>query len=110
MSEGCGAPVQSAQLPAGVDAGKEVVLTGRVVAGGNTPGSAEGEPVAGAFVRLLNRDGEFTAEVVSSPQGDFRFYAAPGDWTIRALHRSGNGTATVTATGPGIHPVNVSVA
>jgi Protein of unknown function (DUF1416) len=102
MSEGCGAPVQSAQLPAGVDAGKEVVLSGRVVAGD--------EPVAGAFVRLLNRDGEFTAEVVSSPQGDFRFYAAPGDWTIRALHRSGNGTATVTATGPGIHPVNVSVA
>lgn len=102
MSEGCGAPVQTAQLPAGVDAGKEVVLTGRVVTGD--------EPVAGAFVRLLNRDGEFTAEVVSSPQGDFRFFAAPGDWTIRALHRSGNGTATVTATGPGIHPVDVSVA
>jgi len=101
--------VQTAQLPAGVDAEKEVVLTGQVVAGGDTAGSA-GEPVAGAFVRLLNRDGEFTAEVVSSPQGDFRFYAAPGDWTIRALHRSGNGTATVTATGPGIHPVNVSIA
>jgi hypothetical protein len=101
MSDGCGAPVQTAQLPAGVNAEKEVVLSGRVVAGG--------EPVAGAFVRLLNGDGEFTAEVVSSPQGDFRFYAAPGDWTIRALHRSGNGTATVTATGPGIHAVEVSV-
>jgi hypothetical protein len=109
MSDGCGAPVQTAQLPAGVDAGKEVVLTGRVVAGSNA-GSAGGEPVAGAFVRLLNSEGEFTAEVVSSPQGDFRFYAAPGDWTIRALHRSGNGTSTVTATGPGIHPVDVSVA
>lgn len=102
MTDGCGAPAQTAQLPAGVDAEKEVVLSGRVVTGDG--------PVAGAFVRLLDRDGEFTAEVVSSPQGDFRFYAAPGDWTIRALHRSGTGTATITATGPGIHSVDVSVA
>ena len=101
MSDGCGAPVQTAQVPAGVDVGKEVVLSGRVL--------AAGEPVAGAFVRLLDGDGEFTAEVVSSPGGDFRFYAAPGEWTVRALHRGGNGTATVTAAGPGVHPVEVSV-
>jgi len=93
--------VQTAQLPANVDTGREVVLAGRVTTGG--------APVRGAFVRLLDGQGEFTAEVVSSPQGDFRFYAAPGDWTIRALHRSGNGTATVTASGPGLHEVDVTI-
>jgi len=98
---GCGAPAQSAQLPANVDVGREVVLAGRVLAGR--------DPVGGAFVRLLDGDGEFTAEVVASPTGDFRFYAAPGDWTVRALHRSGNGTATISASGPGLHPIDVSV-
>jgi hypothetical protein len=97
----CGAPEQGADIPAGVDLGKEVVLGGRVTAGG--------EPVGGAFVRLLDAGGEFTAEVVSSSDGQFRFYAAPGKWTVRALHRSGNGEATVTAAGPGLHPVAVAV-
>ncbi|GDY32166.1 DUF1416 domain-containing protein [Gandjariella thermophila] len=99
---GCGAPQQTATLPANVDAGKEVVLTGKVL--------AAGEPVGGAFVRLLDATGEFTAEVVSSPEGDFRFFAAPGSWTVRALHRAGNGEATVTAEGPGLHELQVSVA
>ena len=48
----------------------------------------------GAFVRLLDSTGEFTAEVVTSAAGDFRFFAAPGSWTVRALSRSGNGQAT----------------
>ena len=52
------------------------------------------EPVGGAFVRLLDSTGEFTAEVVTSPAGDFRFYAAPGSWTVRALSRAGNGQAS----------------
>jgi hypothetical protein len=60
-------------------------------------------------VRLLDAGGEFTAEVVSSSDGQFRFYAAPGEWTVRALHRSGNGEAKVTASGPGVHPVAVAV-
>jgi hypothetical protein len=98
---GCGAPEQSSALPASVDPGKEVVLGGKVTAGG--------APVGGAFVRLLDASGEFTAEVVSSPEGDFRFFAAPGEWTVRALHRTGNGEATVTANGPGLHDVAVTV-
>ncbi|HEU5474126.1 MAG TPA: DUF1416 domain-containing protein [Actinophytocola sp.] len=97
----CGAPEQSAELPAGVDIEKEVVVSGRV--------TAAGAPVAGAFVRLLDAGGEFTAEVVSSPEGAFLFYAAPGDWTVRALHRSGNGEAKVSADGPGLHPVAITV-
>jgi hypothetical protein len=98
---GCGAPEQGSELPAGVNLGTETVLTGTV--------TASGTPVAGAYVRLLDAGGEFTAEVVSSADGRFRFYAAPGQWTVRALHRSGNGETTVTAPGPGLHPVALAV-
>jgi len=100
-NDGCGAPEQGVELPAGVDLGKEIVLGGKV--------TAEGSPVGGAFVRLLDSTGEFTAEVVSSSDGDFRFFAAPGEWTVRALHRTGNGETRVTADGPGLHPVAVAV-
>ncbi|MGH3436456.1 MAG: DUF1416 domain-containing protein [Sciscionella sp.] len=98
----CGAPEQASTLPANVDVDKEIVLAGKV--------TAAGEPVGGAFVRLLDAGGEFTAEVVSSTEGDFRFFAAPGAWTVRALHRSGNGQARVEAAGPGLHEVAVAVA
>jgi hypothetical protein len=36
-------------------------------------------------VRLLDSTGEFTAEVQTSATGAFRFFAAPGDWTLRTL-------------------------
>ncbi|GJF07796.1 DUF1416 domain-containing protein [Pseudonocardia sp. D17] len=98
----CGAPDQAVSLPVGTDLGKQTVLAGRVVAGG--------APVGGAFVRLLDGTGEFTAEVVSSASGDFRFFAAPGTWTVRALSRSGNGEAVLTAEGPGLHQTEVAVA
>ncbi|GAA4610789.1 DUF1416 domain-containing protein [Saccharopolyspora hordei] len=100
MSSGCGAPQQSATaVPEDTD---QVVVAGKVRAGDR--------PVGGAFVRLLDSSGEFTAEVVSSPEGDFRFYAAPGDWTVRALHREGNGQSSVTTSGPGVHAVDIAVA
>lgn len=99
----CGAPVQTQTLPAGVDAEKETVITGRVL-------GSDGQPVCGAFVRLLDSTDEFTAEVVASATGDFRFFAAPGDWKIRALSSSGNGTSTVSPSAPGIHEVDVTVA
>ena len=47
--------------------------------------AAIGAPVAGAYVRLLNDTDEFTAEVVASATGDFRFFAAPGTWTLVTL-------------------------
>lgn len=86
---GCAAPDQAAALPLSVDLEKETVITGIVQ-------SAGGDPVPGAYVRLLDRGGEFTAEVVTSPAGQFRFFAAPGTWTLRALSRFGNGDAEVT--------------
>jgi hypothetical protein len=99
----CSAPNQGQTLPASVDLEKETVITGRVVNG-------SGEAVGGSFVRLLDSSGEFTAEVVASATGDFRFFAAPGSWTLRALSSAGNGDAIVEPKGAGIHEVDVKIA
>jgi hypothetical protein len=87
---GCAAPDQSAPLPASVDLEKETVITGFVRAG-------SGELVAGAYVRLLDATGEFTAEVVSSASGAFRFFASPGTWTVRALAPGASGSEELQA-------------
>ncbi len=84
----CTPPVGGVPL-AGVDTAKETVIDGRVRAGG--------APVPGAYVRLLDGGGDFTAEVVTDEAGTFRFFARPGDWTVRALSPVGNGTRAVTA-------------
>ena len=99
----CSAPKQGQTLPAGVDLEKETVIAGRVVDG-------SGQSVGGAFVRLLDGSDEFTAEVVASATGDFRFFAAPGTWKVRALSTVGNGDVTVAPTGAGLHEVDVKVA
>jgi hypothetical protein len=98
--DGCGAPDQAADLPASVDIAKETVITGTVRAGE--------EPVGGAYVRLLDSTGEFTAEVVTSAAGQFRFFAAPGTWTLRALSREGTGDTTVAAA-RGVNEVAVPI-
>jgi len=89
----CGAPPQDETLdqtlPSSVDPATASIIQGRVV--------REGEPVAAAYVRLLDRTGEFTAEVVSSATGVFRFFASPGRWTVRALAPGANGTQDVEA-------------
>jgi len=61
----------------GIDVTKEAVVQGIVL--------RAGEPVGGAYVRLLDSGGEFTAEVPTSATGHFRFFAAPGSWTLRVL-------------------------
>ena len=72
----CGAPDQDT-LPALEVSAKEAVLHGIV--------TKAGSPLPGAYVRLLDGTGEFTAEVQTSATGYFRFYAATGDWTLRTL-------------------------
>lgn len=72
----CGATEGGLSL-AGVDVAKEAVVQGRV--------TANGQPVHPAYVRLLDRTGEFTAEVPTSATGQFRFFAGPGSWTLRTL-------------------------
>jgi len=99
---GCTPPDQAAPVPSHVDLAKETVITGIVTAG-------SGEPVEGAYVRLLDASGEFAAEVVTSPAGQFRFFAAPGTWTVRALSRQGNGDTSVTAD-RGVNEVALTVA
>ena len=72
----CGAKNGGVSLE-GVDVDKESVIQGIV--------TRDSEPVGGAYVRLLDRTGEFTAEVPTSATGHFRFFAAPGEWTVRTL-------------------------
>jgi hypothetical protein len=90
-------------LPANVDLAKETVITGRVLDG-------SGQTVGGATVRLLDASDEFTAGVVASAAGYFRFFAAPGSWKLRALSSAGNGDAVVTPLGAGLHEVDVKIA
>jgi len=84
----CGAPRQGSSL-AGVDLDTQTVIQGQVW--------HEGAPVAGAYVRLLDESDEFTAEVVTSPEGQFRFFAAPGTWKLRSLAPVGKGEAVLSA-------------
>lgn len=72
----CAATVGGLSLE-GVDVAKESVIQGIV--------NKDGQPVSGAYVRLLDSSGEFTAEVPTSATGQFRFFAAPGEWTLRTL-------------------------
>jgi hypothetical protein len=60
-----------------VDLARETIIQGTVV--------RDGAPVRRAYVRLLDTMGEFTAEVPTGESGDFRFFAAPGEWTVRVL-------------------------
>ncbi|GAA1981052.1 MULTISPECIES: DUF1416 domain-containing protein [Kitasatospora] len=71
----CGAKAGGPDL-AGVDVANETIIQGSV--------TRDGEPVNG-YVRLLDASGEFTAEVPTSATGQFRFFAAEGQWTVRAL-------------------------
>lgn len=66
----------------GIDVKKEAIIQGQVVRA-STDGQSD--PVGNAYVRLLDRTGEFTAEVPTSATGHFRFFAGPGDWTLRTL-------------------------
>jgi hypothetical protein len=84
----CGAPAQGGTL-AGVDLATQTVIQGSVW--------HDGTPVAGAYVRLLDATDEFTAEVVTSPEGEFRFFAAPGEWKVRSLAPVGRGEKTLSA-------------
>ncbi len=72
----CGATQGGPSLE-GVDVANQAVIQGIVL--------RDGEPVASAYVRLLDRTGEFTAEVPTSATGQFRFFAGPGEWTLRTL-------------------------
>jgi hypothetical protein len=77
--DGCGAPAGGASVSA--TAGNQAVVEGRVV--------REGAPVATGYARLLGTGDEFVAEVPLGNDGGFRFFAAPGSWTLRVLAPGG---------------------
>ena len=72
----CGAKKGGPSLD-GIDIDKEAVIQGVV--------TRNGVSVSTAYVRLLDRTGEFTAEVPVSATGQFRFFAGEGSWTLRTL-------------------------
>jgi hypothetical protein len=76
-TEGCGAPAGGAPVSAATDAGTQAIVQGRV--------TQNGSAVAVGYARLLNQGGDFVAEVPLGEDGGFRFFAAPGSWTLRVL-------------------------
>ena len=89
----CAAPEGGHPLPVtasgGSPAGTESVIQGVV--------QRSGHPVR-CYVRLLGGSGEFTAELPTGDDGRFRFFAAPGEWTLRTLApKSDAYDTTVTA-------------
>jgi len=84
-ADGCGAPAGGAPAggaPAGgAAAGDQAVVEGRVV--------RAGAPVTTGYARLLGTGEEFVAEVPLGEDGGFRFFAAPGAWTLRVIAPGG---------------------
>jgi hypothetical protein len=74
---GCGAPAGGASAPAG----SQAIVEGRV--------TRDGAAVATGYARLLGTGDEFVAEVPLGDDGGFRFFAAPGPWTLRVLAPGG---------------------
>ena len=82
----CGATPGGPSLD-GIDLSKQTVIQGVILRDGQSThedavGVPNGTPVERAHVRLLDSSGEFTAEVPTNGQGQFRFFAAPGSWTL----------------------------
>ena len=74
QTDGCGAPAGGVPIK---DAGNQAIIQGRV--------TKDGAPAQAGYARLLNSGGDFVAEVPLGEDGGFRFFAAPGEWTLRVL-------------------------
>jgi hypothetical protein len=66
----------------GIDLTKQTVIQGIILRDGIDDAVPNGVPVSNGHVRLLDASGEFTAEVPTNAEGQFRFFAAPGAWTL----------------------------
>ncbi len=86
--QGCGAPAGGVAVTG--NSSGEAIIEGTVTVGG--------APVHVGYARLLNDGGEFVAEVPLGADGGFRFFAAPGTWTVRVLApRGARAEETVSA-------------
>jgi hypothetical protein len=75
-NDSCGAPAGGVTITRD-KASKEAVIEGSVV--------RDGSPVSTGYARLLGTGDEFVAEVPLGEDGGFRFFAAPGEWTLRVI-------------------------
>ena len=78
-ADGCGAPAGGVSVSAATG-------TQAVVEGGSP---ARARRSATGYARLLGTGDEFVAEVPLGDDGGFRFFAAPGSWTLRVLAPGG---------------------
>jgi Protein of unknown function (DUF1416) len=78
-ADGCGAPAGGVSASAAT--GRQAVVEGRV--------TRDGAAVSTGYARLLGTGDEFVAEVPLGDDGCFRFFAAPGSWTLRVLAPGG---------------------
>jgi len=78
-NDGCGAPAGGVSISAAT--GNQAVVEGHV--------TKAGAPVGTGYARLLGTGDEFVAEVPLGDDGGFRFFAAPGSWTLRVLAPGG---------------------
>ena len=90
----------------GIDLSKQTVIQGQIIRDGIDGAVPNGTPVSNGHVRLLDASGEFTAEVPTNAEGQFRFFASPGTWTLvvqapgarvekRVIASQGNASDTV---------------
>ena len=77
----CGATPGGPSLD-GIDLTKQTVIQGQILRDGSSDSVPNGAAVTNGHVRLLDASGEFTAEVPTNLEGQFRFFAAPGSWTL----------------------------
>ena len=77
----CGATPGGPSLD-GIDLTKQTVIQGQIIRDGIDDAVPNGTPVSNGHVRLLDATGEFTAEVPTNAEGQFRFFASPGTWTL----------------------------
>jgi hypothetical protein len=77
-ASGCGSQPGGAPV---TSIGNQAVVQGKV--------TKDGSPIAVGYARLLNCGGDFVAEVPLGEDGGFRFFPAPGDWTLRVLAPGG---------------------
>jgi hypothetical protein len=81
----------------GIDLSKQTVIQGQILRDGKEDSVPNGAAVANGHVRLLDSTGEFTAEVPTNAEGQFRFFAAPGSWTLVVQAPGARVEKTITA-------------
>lgn len=96
----CGAVVGGVSLDH-VDVTKQAVIQGVII-------GTDGNPASG-YARLNDSAGEFVAEVPLSSKGEFRFFAAPGSWTVVALTPGGTSRTQVSANLGEISDLDITV-